>query len=169
MSQPFGFDEAVAETFGTALDSGFDARSDARSDTRSDTKNETGRDPDALRVGWARTRAACATWLRRQWARRPAAQMEKLRLVHSLGLGERRSVFILAVEGRRFLVGSTPQSVTLLAELRSDTQTRSRDAAIDTEARHSAPLHPQDIPSEDIPAEAIDLRIEAASQREDAA
>lgn len=79
-------------------------------------------DREAFRMVCVRVRLACKDWVRRQWARRSAAHTEKLRLEHSLGLGERRTVFVLAVEGRRFLVGSTPQSVTLLAELSSDGQ-----------------------------------------------
>lgn len=35
----------------------------------------------------------------------------------ALPLGERRSVAILAVEGRRFLLGLAPNSVSLLAEM----------------------------------------------------
>jgi len=38
--------------------------------------------------------------------------------VDSLGLGERRSVAVLEVEGRRFLIGATQHAVTLLGELR---------------------------------------------------
>jgi flagellar biogenesis protein FliO len=58
-----------------------------------------------LRAGW-----------RQRWARR---RLGRLRLADSLGLGDRRSVGILEVEGRRLLIGSTPQAVTLLAELDS--------------------------------------------------
>jgi len=56
-----------------------------------------------LKAGW-----------RRHWARQ---RMGRLRLADSLGLGDRRSAGILEVEGRRFLIGSTPHAVTLLAEL----------------------------------------------------
>jgi flagellar biogenesis protein FliO len=49
------------------------------------------------------------------WAKRRTG---RLRLVDSLGLGERRSVAVLEVEGRRFLIGATPHAVTLLGELR---------------------------------------------------
>ena len=48
------------------------------------------------------------------WARRPT---KRLRLIESLGLGDRRFAGILEVDGRRFLIGTTPQTVTLLGEL----------------------------------------------------
>lgn len=56
-----------------------------------------------LRVAWQRA------WVQRKTGR--------LRLADSLALGDRRSVGILEVEGRRFLIGTTAHAVTLLAEL----------------------------------------------------
>ena len=50
----------------------------------------------------------------------------RLRLVDSLSLGERRFAGILELEGRRFLIGATSQAVTLLAELRGESGTRTR-------------------------------------------
>ncbi len=66
---------------------------------------------DALRILlWKKLRAV---W-QRAWARRRTG---RLRLADSLALGDRRSAGILEVEGRRFLIGTTAQAVTLLAEL----------------------------------------------------
>ena len=57
-----------------------------------------------------RWKVLCLRW----WSRRPA---KPLRLIASLSLGDRRFAGILEVEGRRFLIGTTPQTVTLLGEL----------------------------------------------------
>ena len=89
-------------------------------DGSANAKVSPGINREAFRLICRKVRLTCRDWVRRQWSRRSTAHTEKLRLVHSLGLGERRTVFVLAAEGRRFLVGSTPQSVTLLAELSSD-------------------------------------------------
>jgi flagellar biogenesis protein FliO len=56
-----------------------------------------------------------------------------MRVETALSLGDRRSVAIVAVEGRRFLVGLTPAQISLVTELgpapASFDQTLSRAAA----------------------------------------
>jgi flagellar biosynthetic protein FliO len=45
------------------------------------------------------------------------ASDKSLKLVESLAMGERRSIAIIEVEDKRFLVGNTPNQITLLASL----------------------------------------------------
>jgi len=86
-----------------------------------------------------------AGWIRGLWRRCVAPRTNKLQLVDSLGLGERRSVSVLCLEGRRFLIGSTPQSVTLLAELQPDPASASGTMAT------GPALTNQDLPETDLP------------------
>ena len=66
------------------------------------------------------------TWLSR-WQARARRRTGRLRLVDSLALGERRFAGILEIEGRRFLIGTTPQAVTLLGELVSTPEGTQRE------------------------------------------
>lgn len=63
---------------------------------------------------WARFAARVRAGWKGRWGRRRTG---RLRLVESISLGDRRSAGILEIEGRRFLIGATPQAVTLLGEL----------------------------------------------------
>ncbi len=45
----------------------------------------------------------------------------QLRLVEALSLGERRFVALVECDQRRFLIGSTPQSIRLLTEIGAPT------------------------------------------------
>lgn len=60
-------------------------------------------------------------WVLSWWLKRmpsfPVAQKRRLRLLEALPLGKGRSLLLVACEGRRFLLTSTPQGVQLLAEL----------------------------------------------------
>jgi flagellar biogenesis protein FliO len=58
----------------------------------------------------------------------------------ALSVGDRRSVAILNVEGRRLLIGLTPAQLTLLADL--GTQQAAFDQAL-TRAAGSTPVNPQ--------------------------
>ena len=73
---------------------------------------------DTAQAWWKRLAAAVDT--ARVWAHWPTPPAQRLRLADSLSLGERRFAFVLILENRRFLIASTPQSVTLLAELSSE-------------------------------------------------
>ena len=66
------------------------------------------------KTGWAKLRGLRAYWFH-QWRSRTSPA--RLRLVDSLSLGERRFAGVLELEGRRFLIGTTPHAITLLAEL----------------------------------------------------
>ncbi|MGH9483316.1 MAG: flagellar biosynthetic protein FliO, partial [Terriglobales bacterium] len=45
---------------------------------------------------------------------------QRLRLVETLPLGERRFVAVVSIDGHEFLVGATPHSLALLGELGCD-------------------------------------------------
>lgn len=49
------------------------------------------------------------------FAPKPAERM--LRLVESVGLGEKRSVAVIEFSGQKYLIGNTPSQITLLASL----------------------------------------------------
>jgi hypothetical protein len=54
-------------------------------------------------------------WLQAKQAQQFA--MKRLRVTETISLGEKRSVSIVQVDGSQFLIGSSPQSVQLLAVL----------------------------------------------------
>ncbi|MGH9466238.1 MAG: flagellar biosynthetic protein FliO [Terriglobales bacterium] len=57
-------------------------------------------------------------WDLRRWLAKPRGRRQRrLRLLETLALGERRFVGLVMVDGRELLVGATPHSMTLLAEL----------------------------------------------------
>lgn len=61
---------------------------------------------------------AALAWLARRGALGPIAARGRGVIVESaVSLGERRSLVVVAVEGRRLLLGVTPQQITLVAEL----------------------------------------------------
>lgn len=65
--------------------------------------------------------------------RLPGSGGGKLRVEETLALGERRYVSILEAEGERFLIGLTPQGISLISRLDAGEQeeaTRSFDAAL---------------------------------------
>jgi flagellar biosynthesis protein FliO len=93
-------------------------------------------------------KARCQTHWKGHWKAPWAARRRvgRLRLVDSLGLGERRSVAVLEVEGRRFLVGTTPQAVTLLGELQPNPRSEEKAAASDRgESGHGASDHGESV------------------------
>lgn len=63
----------------------------------------------------------------------------RLKLQETLPLGDRRLAAILSVDGREFLVGATPQSVSLLGELLPEAEVRTGAPALYTVPPHSAP------------------------------
>lgn len=72
--------------------------------------------PEASAIpSWpARCLSAIAALLRRVTAR---PREKSLRLCETLPLGDKRFLAIVAVEGRRFLIGATSQSIGLLDRL----------------------------------------------------
>jgi flagellar biogenesis protein FliO len=73
----------------------------------------------ALAWGWL-------NGLRRRWGKRPERQ---LRLSESLSLGERRFLAVVEFERQKFLIGGTPNSVSLLAELRGAMEHQAEQSA----------------------------------------
>ena len=74
--------------------------------------------------------AALWRWMRVFWRRlraRGRRRRKSLAVVESTALGERRFVSVVEFEGQRFLIGSSPSAVTLLARLR-DAGAAGRDA-----------------------------------------
>lgn len=61
-------------------------------------------------------------WNLRSWLAKPRVRRRerRLRLVETLPLGERRFVAVVSIDGHEFLVGATPQSLSLLGELGCD-------------------------------------------------
>ncbi|HVM94596.1 MAG TPA: flagellar biosynthetic protein FliO [Terriglobales bacterium] len=53
----------------------------------------------------------------RAFLSRVRSRQKRLALLESVALGDRRFVSVIQFEGRRFLVGSAPSAVTLLAHL----------------------------------------------------
>jgi len=60
-------------------------------------------------------------------------RQKQLALVESVALGDRRLVGVIQFEGQRFLVGSAPSSVTLLAQLPDARTTSARASAVESE------------------------------------
>lgn len=60
-----------------------------------------------------------AAWLYRNWSRLAPGRggQRKLHLVEARSLGGRQSVLVIAYDKQRFLIGSTPQGMTLLSHL----------------------------------------------------
>ncbi|GMV23365.1 MAG: flagellar biosynthetic protein FliO [Vicinamibacterales bacterium] len=62
---------------------------------------------------------AAALWLLRRTMSRTGGRAASMRVEGSLALGERRSLVIVDVEGRRLLVGLAPGHVALVTELQA--------------------------------------------------
>lgn len=60
---------------------------------------------------------AATLWLLRRGVNRPGRSGAAMSVETSLGLGERRSLVIVNVEGRRLLVGLAPGQVRLVTDL----------------------------------------------------
>lgn len=76
---------------------------------------------------------ALAWLVRRGPLARLAGGARTLSVETAIALGERRSLVIVTVEGRRLLLGLTPASVSLVTELDSrDAVLNSRDAVLDS-------------------------------------
>lgn len=62
---------------------------------------------------------AGAVWVRTRWRGpgRGAQPRTRLHVVDSLALGPQRHVHVLEADGRRYLIGVTPQQITLLTAL----------------------------------------------------
>jgi flagellar protein FliO/FliZ len=76
---------------------------------------------------------AALAWLVRRGALGPMATRGRAVTVESaVSLGERRSLVVVAVEGKRLLLGVAPQQITLVAEL---TRPASPDGPVDPEGR----------------------------------
>jgi len=70
--------------------------------------------PATLRRGFDLLRAAW-TWLERKRATQVSAR--RMRLSETISLGEKRTVSILQVDGRHYLIGASSANVQLLAVL----------------------------------------------------
>ena len=66
--------------------------------------------------------AALAWLVRRGPLARLASQGRPVAVETAIPLGERRSLVIVTVEGRRLLLGLTPSTIALVTELRPGTQ-----------------------------------------------
>lgn len=62
---------------------------------------------------------AAALWVRTRWrgAGRGTQLRRRLHVVDSLGLGPQRHVHVIEVDGRKHLIGVTPQHITYLTAL----------------------------------------------------
>jgi len=67
--------------------------------------------------GWMRSGAGHAVRLLRRMLQLSRRSSKQLRLCENLPLGDRRFVAVIEFEGSRFLLGGTPSSLTLLAQL----------------------------------------------------
>ena len=77
-----------------------------------------------LRIAIARVAILSRTFLSRARSRQ-----KQLAVVESVALGDRRFVSVIQFEGQRFLVGSAPSTVTLLAQLPQAETTPARETA----------------------------------------
>lgn len=70
-----------------------------------------------LAIGAVLALVAVLAWVARRGGLAASGRRQIIRVESALPLGERRSVAIIAVEGRRLLVGLGAAQVTLLTEL----------------------------------------------------
>ena len=79
---------------------------------------ETGRSEDPI-LAFGRQLVANFTrlfdWL--QKTRRAQLASKRLRVCESVSLGDKRAIFLVQVDGQRFLLGGAPTSVSMLAQL----------------------------------------------------
>ncbi len=66
----------------------------------------------ALWRSWVRR-----SWVRRSWVCRAGSKRKELSVRETAALGDRRFVCVIQFERQRFLIASSPSSVTLLAQL----------------------------------------------------
>ncbi|MDP1569081.1 MAG: flagellar biosynthetic protein FliO [Vicinamibacterales bacterium] len=64
----------------------------------------------------------------------PSARGQAVRIESSVPLGERRSLVIVTVEGRRLLLGLTPSQVSLVSELGTAPFQEALEARLDADA-----------------------------------
>jgi len=72
------------------------------------------------RAGWSRLLASALSWIethRHALVSRARRRPKALAVVETSALGERRFVSVIQFERQRFLIGSSPSSITLLARL----------------------------------------------------
>jgi len=81
---------------------------------------------------WMRHFSGLASFLR-AFSVRP--REKSLRLCETLSLGDKRFLAIVQLEGRRFLIGATPQSIALLDRLESQPERR-RGASSEPQLSH---------------------------------
>jgi flagellar biogenesis protein FliO len=90
----------------------------------------------ALGGGWA-----LGKFVPSRFSRRPADKT--LRLIESLSMGEKRSIAVVEVAGRRFLVGNTPNEITMLAPLDAELPRESPVAeGADDAVKKASPARP---------------------------
>jgi Flagellar biosynthesis protein, FliO len=70
---------------------------------------------DRCKVLWRAGAWKSAVW--KTWANRARSKRKALAVRETAALGDRRFVCVIQFERQRFLVGSSPSSVTLLAQL----------------------------------------------------
>jgi|SRR5271169_3297368 len=70
-------------------------------------------------TSWGRHLAATASFLFHwmQKTRRAQLDSKRLRVCESVSLGDKRAIFLVQVDGRRFLLGGAPTSISMLAQL----------------------------------------------------
>ena len=77
--------------------------------------------------------------LSKSWAGRTRGKGKRLSVRETAALGDRRFVSVIQFENHRFLIGSSPSSVTLLSQLADesvgDEETRDQNAKEDDAAR----------------------------------
>jgi flagellar biogenesis protein FliO len=90
-----------------------------------------------LSMNHKKKKTLTASW--RDWWRARLTHRRQLRLTETLGLGEHRFVAVIEFERRRFLLGGTARSLTLLTELAAAVTVRA-DVPADgeTNATHSS-------------------------------
>jgi hypothetical protein len=75
---------------------------------------------DRLKVFWRSGAWRSAVWktaIWKTWVKRARSKRKTLAVRETAALGDRRFVSVIQFERQRFLVGSSPSSVTLLAQL----------------------------------------------------
>jgi len=72
---------------------------------------------DRLKLVWRSVIWRSISWVRRSWVRRSGSKRKTLAVRETAALGDRRFVSVIQFERQRFLIGSGPSSVTLLAQL----------------------------------------------------
>ena len=71
----------------------------------------------ALWRSWVRRSWVRRSWVGRSWVCRAGSKRKELSVRETAALGDRRFVCVIQFERQRFLIASSPSSVTLLAQL----------------------------------------------------